>query len=130
VLWTGEVADMKGAYNAFDVATLASAFGEGFPNVVGEAMACGIPVAATDVGDVRSIAGASGEVVPPKNPDLLCAAWRSLRQRLVHDPGLHENVRSAIVADYGIAAMVRRSEDILTQLTTGRPAQQIAREFG
>jgi hypothetical protein len=49
---------------------------------------------------------------------------------LVHDPGLHENVRSAIVADYGIAAMVRRSEDILTQLTTGRPAQQIAREFG
>src|ERR1700704_864252 len=130
LVWAGEVGDVKAAYNAFDIATLSSAFGEGFPNVVGEAMACGIPVAATDVGDVRSIAGASGEVVPPKNPDLLCAAWRSLRQRLVHDPGLHENVRSAIVADYGIAAMVRRSEDILTQLTTGRPAQQIAREFG
>ena len=67
---------MKAVYNAFDIATLASAFGEGFPNAVGEAMACGIPVAATDVGDVRSIAGSSGEVVPPKNPDLLCAAWQ------------------------------------------------------
>ncbi len=130
VLWADEVGDMKAVYNAFDIATLASAFGEGFPNVVGEAMACGVPVAATDVGDVRAIVGAFGEVVPPGNPDLLCAAWRSLRQRLAHDPGLRESVRAAIVADYSLAAMVRRSEDILTQLTTERPARQIARDFG
>jgi glycosyltransferase involved in cell wall biosynthesis len=130
VLWADEVGDMKAVYNAFDIATLTSAFGEGFPNVVGEAMACGIPVAATDVGDVRAIVGGSGEVVPPGSPDLLYAAWQSLRQRLAHDPGLRENVRAAIVADYSLAAMVRRSEDILTQLTTERPAQQIARDFG
>jgi glycosyltransferase involved in cell wall biosynthesis len=129
VLWADEVADMKAVYNAFDIATLASAFGEGFPNAVGEAMACGIPVAATDVGDVRSIAGSSGEVVPPRNPDRLCAAWQSLRQRLAHDPSLRDDVRSSIVAGYGLAAMVRRSEDILTKLTAGHPAQQIAREF-
>jgi glycosyltransferase involved in cell wall biosynthesis len=129
VLWAGEFGDVKAVYNAFDIATLASAFGEGFPNVIGEAMACGTPVAATDVGDVRSIVGGLGEVVPPKNPDALCAAWRSLQQRLALDPGLRENARSAIIADYGIAAMVRRSEDILTQLTAGRPAQQIAHEF-
>jgi glycosyltransferase involved in cell wall biosynthesis len=130
VLWADEVGDMKAVYNAFDIATLASAFGEGFPNVVGEAMACGVPVAATDVGDVRAIVGGSGEVVPPGNPDLLCAAWRSLRQRLARDPGLRESVRATIVADYSLAAMVRRSEDILTQLVTERPARQIARDFG
>jgi glycosyltransferase involved in cell wall biosynthesis len=130
VLWADEVGDMKAVYNAFDIATLTSAFGEGFPNVVGEAMACGIPVAATDVGDVRAIVGGSGEVVPPGSPDLLYAAWQSLRQRLAHDPGLRENIRAAIIADYSLAAMVRRSEDILTQLTTERPAQQIARDFG
>jgi glycosyltransferase involved in cell wall biosynthesis len=130
VRWVDEIGDMKAAYNAFDIATLASAFGEGFPNVVGEAMACGVPVAATDVGDVRAIVGGSGEVVPPGNPDLLCAAWRSLRQRLAHDPSLRESVRAAIVADYSLAAMVRRSEDILTQLVTERPARQIARDFG
>jgi glycosyltransferase involved in cell wall biosynthesis len=129
VLWAGEFGEVKAVYNAFDIATLASAFGEGFPNVIGEAMASGTPVAATDVGDVRSIVGELGEVVPPKNPDALCAAWRSLQQRLALDPGLRENARSAIIADYGIAAMVRRSEDILTQLTAGRPAQQIAHEF-
>ena len=129
VLWVGEVGDMKAAYNAFDIATLSSAFGEGFPNVIGEAMACGTPVAATDVGDVRLITGELGEVVPPRNPDLLCAAWRRLRRRLAEDPRLRNDVRGRIVANYSLDTMVRRTEDALGQLMAGRPAQEIAREF-
>jgi glycosyltransferase involved in cell wall biosynthesis len=129
VRWVGKIDDMKSAYNAFDIATLSSAFGEGFPNAVGEAMACGVPVAATDIGDVRAIIGELGEVVAPKHPDLLCAAWRRLRQRLAREPGLRNEAREAIVANYGLDTMVRRTEDILTQLTAGRRAQDIAREF-
>jgi glycosyltransferase involved in cell wall biosynthesis len=129
VVWVREVRDMKAAYNAFDIATLSSAFGEGFPNMVGEAMACGVPVAATDVGDVRLITGELGEVVPPKNPDLLCAAWRQLRQRVAQDPRLRNDARDRIVANYSLDTMVRRTEDALDQLTAGRPAQEIAREF-
>jgi glycosyltransferase involved in cell wall biosynthesis len=129
VLWVGRIDDMKAAYNAFDIATLSSAFGEGFPNTVGEAMACGVPVAATDVGDVRAIIGDLGEVVVPKNPELLCAAWRRLRQRLVREPGLRKEGREGIVANYGLDTMVRRTEDILSQLTAGRRTQGIAREF-
>ena len=129
VLWVGRIDDMKAAYNAFDIATLSSAFGEGFPNTVGEAMACGVPVAATDVGDVRAIIGDLGEVVVPKNPELLCAAWRRLRQRLVREPDLRKEGREGIVANYGLDTMVRRTEDILSQLTAGRRAQDIAREF-
>src|SRR5262249_33434665 len=71
LVWAGEVNDLRAVYNAFDVATLPSAFGEGFPNAVGEAMACGVPVVATDVGDIRLMLGDSGEVVPPRRPDLL-----------------------------------------------------------
>ncbi len=97
--------------------------------MVGEAMACGVPVAATDVGDVRLITGELGEVVPPKNADLLCAAWRRLRQRLAQDPGLRNDARERIVANYSVDTMVRRTEDTLSQLTAGRPAQEIAREF-
>jgi glycosyltransferase involved in cell wall biosynthesis len=129
VVWLREIGDIKAAYNAFDIATLSSAFGEGFPNMVGEAMACGVPVAATDVGDVRIITGEVGEVVPPKNPDLLCAAWRRLRQRLAQDPGLRNDARDRIVANYSLDTMVRRTEDALSQLMAGRPAQEIAREF-
>jgi glycosyltransferase involved in cell wall biosynthesis len=129
VVWAGEIGDVKAAYNAFDIATLPSAFGEGFPNVVGEAMACGIPVVATDVGDVRPIVGDLGEVVPAKSPELLSAGWDRLRRRLAQDPGLRQATRNSIVASYGLDAMVRRTEDILTRLIAEQPANEIARQF-
>ena len=127
--WAYVSGAVQSAYNAFDIATLASAFGEGFPNVIGEAMACGIPVAATDVGDVRRIVGGLGEVVPPHDPNGLAAGWTRLRQRLSQNPNLRVMARDAIVANYGVEAMVARTEDILTQLCAGRRPQEIARDF-
>jgi glycosyltransferase involved in cell wall biosynthesis len=62
---------------ALDLATLSSA-SEAFPSVIGEAMACEIPCAVTDVGDARMIIGETGRVVEKANPDALAEAWRSL----------------------------------------------------
>ena len=75
----GERNDVPRLLNAFDLLVSASAFGEGFSNAIGEAMATGIPVVATDVGDARRILGEAGRIVPPRNPRALAQAVTDMR---------------------------------------------------
>lgn len=72
-LW-GERADIERIWNAADFGILSSAWGEGFPNVIGEAMACETPCIATDVGDTAYIIGDTGLIVPPQNEHELSKA--------------------------------------------------------
>jgi len=74
VLLLGPRPDIELIYPAFDVLTLCSTYGEGFPNVLCEAMACDVPCVATDVGDSAEIIGDSGLIVPLRNPEALAQA--------------------------------------------------------
>lgn len=64
-------------YNAFDIFTMTSDF-EGLPNVVGEAMATGLPCVVTNAGDTAHIVDDTGIVVPVGDMDAIASAWIQL----------------------------------------------------
>jgi glycosyltransferase involved in cell wall biosynthesis len=68
-------ADLPSYYNAADLFVLPSKSGEGLPLVALEAMACTLPVIATDVGGIREVLKEDyGKLVPPNQPELLAEA--------------------------------------------------------
>jgi glycosyltransferase involved in cell wall biosynthesis len=75
MIWLRASDDVEAIYNALDLVTSCS-YGEGFSNVIGEAMACGRVCVVTDVGDAKRIVGDTGYVVPPANPTALASAWQ------------------------------------------------------
>ena len=70
----GERTDISRLMLAMDLLVSSSAWGEGFPNVIGEAMASGVTCVVTDVGESRSIVGHTGKVVPNSSPELIAEA--------------------------------------------------------
>jgi glycosyltransferase involved in cell wall biosynthesis len=117
ILLLGERGDMADMYAAFDIATLSSAFGEGFPNVLGEAMASALPCVATESGDAAELLGRTGIAVPPRDPQELAAAWRKLidagaeGRRLLGD-----QARERIAREYCLRAAVARYEALYSDI--------------
>lgn len=71
----GDRLDVADWLPGLDLLVLPSAWGEGFPNIIGEAMACGVPCVATDIGDSAWVVGEhAGHIVSPRNPEEMAAA--------------------------------------------------------
>ena len=74
----GERNDVHKLMSAIDIFCLSSAWGEGFPNVLGEAMATSIPCVATDIGDSALVVNKTGIIVPPCDVNALEEGIESL----------------------------------------------------
>ncbi|MGN6726028.1 MAG: glycosyltransferase [Tepidisphaeraceae bacterium] len=108
--------DMPRIYAGLDVLTLSS-ITEAFPLVLGEAMACGTLCAATDVGDAALIIGDTGRIVPPRQPDLLAAAWHALLELPPEDRAAASTAaRQRIAERFEIGAIARTYEDFYLEV--------------
>ncbi|WP_063588780.1 glycosyltransferase family 4 protein [Achromobacter ruhlandii] len=100
--------DVPAVMSGLDLHVLSSC-AEGFPNVVAEAMACGVYCVVTDVGDAAYIVGDTGVVVPPEQPEALArgieTALRDVASRGQGRAG--EAGRALVLANFDLARMVR-----------------------
>lgn len=116
LLWAGNYTDMPTAYRGLDLACLTSQ-SEGFPNVIGEAMACGLPMVSTDAGDAAYILGDPSRVVPPGDANALAQTLSRLLSDWPHTrTALAQAARARIVEQFGLDAMLQRTEAILTEV--------------
>jgi glycosyltransferase involved in cell wall biosynthesis len=107
---------------ALDILTMSSVFGEGFPNVVVEAMACGVPCAVTDVGDAAFLVADTGRVVKLGDPAEMAKAWKELVD--FGTDGRHrlgELARSRVVKEFGISKTVNTYVDLYVSISGAGP---------
>ena len=126
----GERSDVVVCLSAMDVFVLASR-SEGFPNVVGEAMATARPCVVTDVGDAAALVGDTGRVVPARDPQALAAAVCDLLE-LPADrrQSLGDAARTRVATEFSLARTAERftalQHAIVDGLRQARPSANAA----
>jgi glycosyltransferase involved in cell wall biosynthesis len=119
VFFLGVCNDVERLMQQADAFVLSSAW-EGFGLVIAEALACELPVVATDCGGPAEIVGKdkkAGFVVPPKNADALAAAMNemmSLSNEQRADMGRYG--REYMIARFSLAHVVTQWESLYLEL--------------
>jgi glycosyltransferase involved in cell wall biosynthesis len=117
VIWAGPRDDMPAVYSALDILTLSS-LAEGFPNAVGEAMACQTPCVVVSVGDAAALVGQAGGVVPPNDAASLCAGWIELMDYSAAEfSAMQTKARERIVQSFGIERLASETMRSLSALS-------------
>jgi glycosyltransferase involved in cell wall biosynthesis len=112
----GQLSNVPQFMQRIDIHVLSSAYGEGFPNVVAEAMMQGTPCVSTDVGDAALILGDLGWIVEPSSPLQLTKALALAIEELISDERAwfrrREACHSRIKRNFTLEHMVQRYESI------------------
>jgi glycosyltransferase involved in cell wall biosynthesis len=123
VFMLGRRSDIPRLTAAFDIA-VCSSIAEAFPNIIGEAMACGVPCVSTDVGDVPQIMGDCGILISSEDRQALVVGWEQLvalgadgRRRM------GEAARQRVMQRYSLDIVVRMYEDLYAEMAQKREQQ-------
>jgi glycosyltransferase involved in cell wall biosynthesis len=91
---------------------------EGFPNVIGEAMACGVPCVTTDAGDAGNIVEKTGWVVPTRNPKALAEALSNALNLSPIERGQLGNAgRTRIKSNFSLRAVIEQYATLYDTIT-------------
>ena len=115
--WMGTSSDIPSVCNALDLLVSSSTDGEGFGNVIGEAMACGTPCLVTDVGDSAWIVDNRNLVVQPQNPEELAKGINQFIEMKERD--YHLDTRQKIVDRFSLAQLAANSKAAFVELLEG-----------
>ncbi|KMY68361.1 hypothetical protein AAU61_01315 [Desulfocarbo indianensis] len=118
-LLLGPRRDVPRLLNALDL-HLSNSLSEGMPNVVGEAMAVGLPNLVSDAGDSRELVGETGWVVPAGEPPALAEALAGiagLERGELSSRG--QAARRRIIQRYSLEAMVQAYSELYRELSGG-----------
>lgn len=111
----GFVSDIPSILSTMDVHVLSS-FGKGFPNAVGESMACEIPTLATDVGDSAILLDDPSLVFEKENADQLYKKIKHLLTLTLRERQQRgKNHRQHILDHYSVPVMQKKYEEVYTQ---------------
>lgn len=112
----GERSDVPVCLSAMDIFCLHSRT-EGFPNVLGEAMAMGLPCVTTEVGDAALLMGDTGILVPKEDAKALAAGIQNLLDMKSKDRDMFgRNARNRIQDKFSLARTVEQYEVIYNDL--------------
>ena len=116
--------DVARVFAALDVLA-SSSVSEAFPLVLGEAMACGVPCVATNVGDSALIVGSTGRIVPEQDPQTLGAGLADLLALPVDDRRrLGAAARERVCRLFDLGAITRRYESLYESLVRPRASHE------
>lgn len=113
VHFVGALVETHTVFPAFDVLALSS-LREGFPNVVAEAMACGVPAVVTDSGASADIVREFGEVAPVGDTDAFSRALSQLLTRC--SPELSHDARMHIASNFSLRTAASRTAAAMQSL--------------
>lgn len=111
MLLLGGQSNICNIMNGLDVLCMTSSFGEGFPNVIGEAMACGVTCVATDAGDAAEIIKDMGCIAPIGDAQKIAEGILEL----LNHPKDPVQIRQHIVQRYSLERMTSDYQALYNQ---------------